>query len=84
MGSTRYFTFELTEKAKNFIVLNGFDKEFGARFLKRTLNKFLLQPFSNLLGSEQIGNKNFEDHIIIDHEDNKEVLTFKLEQLILK
>jgi len=37
---------EVTRKAKDFLVQNGFDAHFGARPLKRTIQKFLMNPLS--------------------------------------
>lgn len=38
--------FELTPKAKDFLVEKGFDKIFGARPLKRTIQRFLEDPLA--------------------------------------
>ncbi len=73
LGAERYFTFEVTPKAKEFIILKGVNKMYGARYLKRTINTLILQPFANLLDSEQIGT----NHLIIDYRDG-EVLSFKI------
>ncbi|MDR3237486.1 MAG: type VI secretion system ATPase TssH, partial [Spirochaetia bacterium] len=36
----------LTDKAVNFLVEEGFDPQFGARPLKRSIQKYLLNPLS--------------------------------------
>ena len=38
--------FELTPKAKDFLIEKGFDKTFGARPLKRTIQRFVEDPLS--------------------------------------
>ncbi len=66
------YTIELTEKAKDFIVDNGYDEKFGARPLKRAIQKFIEDPLA-----EQIINANLKagDTILLDLEDGKEELT---------
>lgn len=48
------FDFELTSKARKFIIANGFSKEYGARYLKRTIQRVVIRPLSILINSEQI------------------------------
>ncbi len=40
------FTIELTDKAKDFIVEKGYDEKFGARPLKRAIQKFIEDPLA--------------------------------------
>ena len=62
---------ELTEKALDFIADKGFDKQYGARPLKRAIQKYV----EDLLAEEIINNKISEgDQIIIDKIENKETL----------
>ncbi|WP_177765731.1 ATP-dependent Clp protease ATP-binding subunit [Flavobacterium sp. I3-2] len=62
---------ELTEKALDFIADKGFDKQYGARPLKRAIQKYV----EDLLAEEIITNKISEgDHIIIDKIENEEAL----------
>lgn len=37
---------ELTKDAKNFLVEKGFDRNFGARPLKRTIQRYIQDPLS--------------------------------------
>ena len=37
---------ELTKEAKDFLIEKGFDKSFGARPLKRTIQRFLEDPLA--------------------------------------
>ena len=39
-------TFELTQKAKDFLIQKGFDKAFGARPVKRTIQRFVEDPLA--------------------------------------
>jgi ATP-dependent Clp protease ATP-binding subunit ClpC len=57
------YQLELTEKAKDFISDKGFDQQFGARPLKRAIQKFIEDP----LAEEIVNNRVVDgDSIIID------------------
>jgi ATP-dependent Clp protease ATP-binding subunit ClpC len=62
---------QLTERAKEWLADEGFDKEFGARPLKRALQRHVESPLSvrMLKGEYKKG-----DHILIDEEEGR--LTF--------
>ncbi|MGE4170648.1 MAG: ATP-dependent chaperone ClpB [Candidatus Margulisiibacteriota bacterium] len=51
----RHITLVVTEKAKNFLALAGFDPDFGARPLKRTITQQLENPLAVKLLSGEIG-----------------------------
>ena len=65
-----YFV-ESTEKAKDFILEKGYDEKFGARPMKRAIQKFIEDPLA-----EEIINANLVegDTILLDHEDGKDEL----------
>ena len=50
---------ELTQEAKSFLIEKGFDKQFGARPLKRTIQRFLEDPLAEeiIRGSYRKGGK---------------------------
>ncbi len=48
------FVFSLTDAAKNYLLSEGTDLKYGARHLKRCIDRHLLQPLSNLIGSGQV------------------------------
>jgi ATP-dependent Clp protease ATP-binding subunit ClpC len=50
------YNIELTDEAKNFIAVKGFDPKFGARPLKRAIQKYLEDPLA-----EQIINANLKE-----------------------
>jgi len=52
-------TIELTQEAKDFLIEKGFDKAFGARPLKRTIQRFLEDPLAEeiIKGSFKKGGK---------------------------
>jgi ATP-dependent Clp protease ATP-binding subunit ClpC len=61
-------TFEITVAARNFLIEKGYDEKYGARPLRRTIQREIEDPLSNeiLKGVFKGGS-----HIIIDGEDNK-------------
>lgn len=60
---------ELTEEAKNFIAEKGFDKDYGARPLKRAIQKYIEDPMA-----EEIINSEIEegDKLILDVNEAKD------------
>ena len=75
------FNLKLSEKAKNFIAEKGYDKNFGARPLKRSIQKYLEDDLAELMLT-----LNAEGHIggniSVDYEDNAEKLSFDYKPLI--
>ena len=66
----RKLTLELTESAKNYIAQEGYSPVYGARPLKRVLQKQILD---NLAMQILEGGFAEGDHIVIDHEDGRVV-----------
>jgi ATP-dependent Clp protease ATP-binding subunit ClpB len=48
------FIFECTDSAKEFLLGEGIDLKYGARHLKRAIERFLVYPLSNLVATEQV------------------------------
>jgi ATP-dependent Clp protease ATP-binding subunit ClpB len=67
----RKLTLELTENAKNYIAKSGYSPVYGARPLKRTLQKLLLD---NLALRMLEGTFAEGDHIIVDAKDSGEMI----------
>ncbi|MGB3775254.1 MAG: ATP-dependent Clp protease ATP-binding subunit [Leeuwenhoekiella sp.] len=71
------YDLKLTDKAKDFISDKGFDKEYGARPLKRAIQKYI----EDALAEEIITSKLEEgDKITMDLEDGKEELNITIEK----
>ena len=68
------FIFECTEGAKGFLLGEGIDLKYGARHLKRSIERFLVYPLSNLVATQQIETGDF---VMIDFDTDKEILTFR-------
>jgi ATP-dependent Clp protease ATP-binding subunit ClpA len=65
------FVFECTTAAKEFLLSEGIDLKYGARHLKRAIERFLVYPLSNLVATEQVETG---DLVTIDYDGEK--LTF--------
>jgi ATP-dependent Clp protease ATP-binding subunit ClpA len=50
----RLFVFALTEAAKDHLLREGTNVRYGARELKRTVERMLVNPLANLLTSQQV------------------------------
>src|SRR3982751_6753415 len=67
------FVFECTDEAKKFLLGEGIDLKYGARHLKRSIERFLVYPLSNLVATEQIQTGDF---VTVGFDDEKSLLTF--------
>ncbi len=69
------YRIEVSEKAKDFIVEKGWDSQFGARPLKRAIQKYI----EDALAEEIIKSKlHSGDLILIDYEDNEAELKINI------
>lgn len=53
-SAERAFVFRLTEDAKDALLADGVDLRYGARHLKRSIERMLVQPLSNLIATGQV------------------------------
>jgi ATP-dependent Clp protease ATP-binding subunit ClpB len=53
-SADRAFIFQCSDEAKEFLLSQGIDAKYGARHLKRAIERSLVQPLSNLIATEQI------------------------------
>jgi len=67
------FIFRLTEAAADQLLAEGTDARYGARHLRRAIDRLLVQPISNLLATEQVRNG---DCIMIDSEGASREMVF--------
>jgi ATP-dependent Clp protease ATP-binding subunit ClpC len=69
------YTIELTGKAKDYIADKGFDQKFGARPLKRAIQKYLEDPLA-----EEIINANLKegDSIMVDYNKKSDEIDVKI------
>lgn len=50
----RSFVFTLSDTSKDFLLREGTDVKYGARHLKRAIERLLVQPMSNLIATDQV------------------------------
>jgi ATP-dependent Clp protease ATP-binding subunit ClpA len=53
-SAERSFVFNTSTKAKDHILHQGIDAKYGARHLKRAIERLLVQPLSNLIATGQV------------------------------
>jgi ATP-dependent Clp protease ATP-binding subunit ClpB len=70
---SRQFVFNCTPSARDFLLQEGTDSKFGARHLKRSIERHLVFPLSNLLATGQI---ELGDLVTIDYATETSKLTF--------
>src|SRR5215207_629490 len=68
------FVFECTTEAKEFLLGEGIDLKYGARHLKRAIERFLVYPLSNLVATQQVETGDF---VAIGFDEDTKVLTFR-------
>ena len=69
----RAFVFTLSDKAKDFLIAEGTDLKYGARHLKRTIERLLVQAMSNLISTGQVRGG---DWILADLDEEERCLRF--------
>ena len=71
------FVFALSEAAKDHLLSQGTDARYGARHLKRTIERMLVQPMSNLVASRQVSQG---DWLRVDFDGQTRALEFVRER----
>ncbi len=61
------------KEAKTFLLDQGTNVEYGARHLKRTIERLVVQGISNLISSDQVRGG---DWILADYDENERGLRF--------
>ena len=67
------FFFSCTDSVKELLLREGMDSRYGARHLKRSIERLLVMPMSNLVASGQIC---FGDSIVVDLDHNGADISF--------
>src|SRR5216117_1855072 len=79
--SDRQFMFRCTPDAKDFLLREGTDLKYGARHLKRAIERHLVSPISNLMATGQIS---LGDVIKIDLDASGDKLIFSKERALTR
>ncbi len=72
-AARKAFQVSVSGSAREFLLTEGTDIRYGARPLKRAIERLLVQPLSNLMASGQIGRG---DCICVSHREGSPFLTF--------
>jgi hypothetical protein len=72
-GTGEKFVFNCTDEAKQFLLDEGIDFKYGARHLKRAIERFLVYPISNLVATSQVVTG---DLVLIDYDAASAKLVF--------
>jgi len=72
VADTKFF-FECSDAAKEFLLKKGTDYRYGARHLKRAIERSIVHPLANLVTTEQIG---MNDSVYIDLDQRIAELSF--------
>ena len=70
------FVFRLTEEAIDQLLEDGTDPRYGARHLRRAIDRLLVQPISNLVASEQVRGG---DCILVEADSDSKQMVFRRE-----
>jgi ATP-dependent Clp protease ATP-binding subunit ClpB len=72
-STTRPFLFRITSEGRQFLLEEGTDQRYGARHLKRAVERFLVSPLARLLSTAQVRPG---DVLLIDRHPSEEGLAF--------
>jgi len=70
------FVMNVTPDARHFLIDEGYDLRYGARHLKRALERRVVHPISNLIASDQI---HAGDLVVVDYDSAEQGLSFTKE-----
>jgi ATP-dependent Clp protease ATP-binding subunit ClpB len=73
MAAPKPFFLEVMESARAFLLAEGTDARYGARHLKRSIERLLVQPLSNLIASGQVRSR---DCVRVTHNRSAPELDF--------
>jgi len=68
------FLLSCSDEVKDFLLIEGFDRRYGARPLKRAIERHLVIPLSNLIATEQIV---WGDFVRVDFDERSCELRFR-------
>jgi ATP-dependent Clp protease ATP-binding subunit ClpB len=70
------FVFTMSPEAKDHLLAQGTDAKYGARHLKRAIERLLVQPLSNLIATDQVRGG---DWVKVDFNSGGGILSFQRE-----
>ena len=72
-STTRPFFFRITSEGREFLLEEGTDQRYGARHLKRAIERYVVYPIARLLATTQVHQG---DALVIDHHLGEAGLVF--------
>ena len=72
----RAFVFKVSDSSRDFLLEEGTDLNYGARHLKRAIERLLVQPMANLIATDQVRGG---DYLRVDFDPSTRALRFALE-----
>jgi ATP-dependent Clp protease ATP-binding subunit ClpB len=72
-STTRPFMFRITSEGREFLLEEGTDQRYGARHLKRAIERYVVYPIARLLATTQVHQG---DALVIDHHLGEAGLVF--------
>lgn len=72
LAEMEYFV-EVTQSAKNFLVEKGYDKQYGARPLKRAIQKYVEDPIAEMIVDDKLQK---DEKLVVDYQANNDFLDF--------
>jgi ATP-dependent Clp protease ATP-binding subunit ClpA len=72
-AATRPFLFRITEEGRAFLLQEGTDQRYGARHLKRAIERYVVHPIARLLATAQVHQG---DVLVIDRNPADKALAF--------
>ena len=75
-SSDRAFVFTMSDLGKDFLLAEGTDLKYGARHLKRAIERLLVHPMSNLIATDQVRGG---DWVRVEYDDQAKSLRFARE-----
>ncbi len=77
MLADRHITLELTDAARELLFAEGYDPSYGARPLKRAIQRLIQDPLAlRILDGEVLHG----DHVVVDADTRKRIMTFDVPQ----
>ena len=75
-NADRAFIFKVTEAGKGYLLEEGTDMKYGARHLKRAIERLVVQPMSNLIATDQVRGG---DWVKVDFDSGQRCMIFTKE-----
>ncbi len=75
-SADRAFVFTMSDPSKDFLLAEGTDLKYGARHLKRAIERLLVHPMSNLIATDQVRGG---DWVRVEYDEASKALRFARE-----